>query len=120
MSASSRILAALSYLPVIGWLIAGVAGRRTAFVVFHLRQAIGLIAFLIAIFLAWVVVTWLLSWIPYGFLVGNALFPLVVASYLYGAVALIIGVVSALAGRATLLPIFGAFANRLLPLRTSN
>ena len=120
MSASSRILAALSYLPVIGWLIAGVAGRCTAFVVFHLRQAIGLIAFLIAIFLAWVVVTWLLSWIPYGFLVGNALFPLVVASYLYGAVALIIGVVSALAGRATLLPIFGAFANRLLPLRTSN
>ncbi len=120
MSASSRILAALSYLPIIGWLIAGVAGRRTAFVVFHLRQAIGLIAFLIAISLTWVVVTWLLGWIPYGFLVGNALFPLVVASYLYGAVALIIGVVSALAGRATLLPIFGAFANRLLPLRTSN
>lgn len=120
MSASSRILAALSYLPIIGWVIAWLAGRRTAFIVFHLRQAIGLVAFLIAVFAGWVIVTWLLSWIPYGFLAGNALFALVVASYLYGAAAVIIGVFSALSGKATLLPLFGTFANRLLPLRTSN
>ena len=119
MSASSRILAALSYLPIIGWLIAWVAGRRTAFIVFHLRQAIGLVAFLIAMFAGWVVITWLLSWIPYGFLVGNGLFALVIAAYLYGVIALVIGVVSALTGKATLLPIFGNFANRLLPVRTS-
>ena len=119
MSASSRILAALSYLPIIGWLIAWVAGRRTAFIVFHLRQAIGLVAFLIVMLVGWVVITWLLSWIPYGFLVGNALFPLVIASYAYGLLALVIGVVSALRGKATLLPIFGNFANRLLPVRTS-
>jgi uncharacterized membrane protein len=120
MSASTRILAALSYLPIIGWLIAWVAGRRTAFVVFHLRQAIGLVSFLIAMFAGWAAITWLLSWIPYGFLIGNALFALVIAAYLYAVIALVIGVVSALTGKATLLPLFGTFANRLLPLRTSN
>jgi uncharacterized membrane protein len=120
MSASTRILAAVSYLPLIGWLVAWLAGRKTAFVVFHLRQAIGLVAFLILMLVGWVVVTWLLSWIPYGFLAGNALFPLVIASYAYGLIALVIGIFSALGGRATLLPIFGSFANRLLPVRTSN
>jgi uncharacterized membrane protein len=119
MTTSSRILAAISYLPLVGWLIAGLAGRRAAFVVFHLRQAIGLVAFLIVMFLGWVVVTWLLSWIPYGFLIGNALFALVIAAFIYAFFALIIGIVSALAGRATLLPLFGNFANRLLPVRTS-
>lgn len=119
MSASSRILAALSYLPIIGWLIAWLAGRRTAFVVFHLRQAIGLVAFLIAMLVGWGVVLWVLSWIPYGFLAGNALFALVIAAYVYGVFALAVGVISALSGKATLLPIFGSFANRLLPVRTS-
>lgn len=119
MSATTRILAALSYLPIIGWLIAWVAGRRTAFVVFHLRQAVGLVAFLIVMFAGWAAITWLLSWIPYGFLIGNGFFALVMAAYVYAVIALVIGIASALAGRATLLPLFGSFANRLLPLRTN-
>lgn len=118
MSASSRILAAVSYLPLIGWLIAWLAGRKKAFVVFHLRQAIGLVAFIIVMMVGWVIVTWLLSWIPFGFLAGNALFPLVIASVSYGLIALLIGIISALSGKPTLLPIFGSFANRLLPVRT--
>jgi uncharacterized membrane protein len=48
------------------------------------------------------------------------LFALVIAAYVYAFFALIIGVVSALTGRATLLPLFGNFANRLLPVRTSS
>lgn len=120
MTTSSRIFAAISYLPIIGWLIAWLAGRKAAFVVFHLRQAVGLVVFLIVMFLGWAALTWLLSWIPYGFLAGNALFALVIAAYVYAFFALIIGVVSALTGRATMLPLFGNFANRLLPVRTSS
>ncbi len=110
---SSRIAGAVAYIPVIGWLYVLLTRRQDAFAMFHLRQAVGLIVFLIAMFAGWAVITWLLGWIPYAFILGNALFALVIAAYVFGFFAWIAGIVNASRGRVALLPIFGTMANRI-------
>ena len=113
MDTSNRLPAIIAYVPVIGWLYVLLTQPRNLFAVFHLRQAVGLVLFLIVVMVVWAVITWVLSWLPYGFLVGNALFALVVVSFIYGVIALIIGIVSAGRGKTTLLPVFGRRAIRL-------
>jgi uncharacterized membrane protein len=103
----------VAYVPVIGWAYVLLAEQQNALAMFHVKQSIGLIVFLIVSFVAWVVIGWLISWIPYGFLVANALFTFVIAAFIYGIVAWFIGIISALRGRAVLLPLFGPYANRL-------
>ena len=114
MDTSSRFSAVLSYVPVIGWLYVLLLQRQNAFARFHVRQAIGLILFLIGVFAGWAVITWVLSFVlPFGFLVGNALFALVVAAGIYGVFAWIIGIINASQGRAAMLPVFGRRASQL-------
>ena len=113
MDSSTRYSAAIAYIPVIGWLYVLLAQRRNAFAMFHVKQAIGLVVFLIASVLAWGVFMWIISQVPYGFLVAQAFFTLVILAYIYGVVAWIMGIINALRGRTTLLPVFGAIANRL-------
>jgi uncharacterized membrane protein len=113
MDSSARYSAAIAYIPVIGWLYVLLAQRRNAFAMFHVKQAIGLVVFLIASLLVWAVFTWIISQVPYGFLVGNAFFTIVILAYLYGIFAWVIGIINALRGRTALLPVFGAIANRL-------
>lgn len=110
---SSRVAGALAYLPIIGWLFVWLARRQDAFALFHLKQSIGLVVFLITMFLGWAVIAWLSGWIPYAFILGNALFALVIVAYVFGLFAWIIGVVNAARGRVALLPIFGRAANRV-------
>ncbi len=112
-SAPNRLNACIAYLPVIGWIYVLILQRKDPFAMFHARQSIGLFLFWIATLLAWVVVGWLLAWIPYGAIFSVALFALVIAAFIFGVVTWIIGLVAALQGRVTLLPIFGGFANRL-------
>lgn len=114
MDSSSRLAAAFAYLPIVGWLAVWLTQRRNAFAMFHLRQAIGLIIFLIAVPASWAIITWLISWIPFGFLVGNALFALVIAAVVFGVVAWVVGIVNALRGRAAFLPLFGRLVNQRL------
>jgi len=113
MDTSQRIPAVIAYIPIIGWLFVLITQRNNPFAVFHLRQAIGLIVFLIAMCGGWAVLLWLLSWLPFGYLVGNALFALVIVALAYGLVAWIIGIISAGRGKTTLLPVFGRRAARL-------
>ena len=114
MDASSRVSAVLSYVPVVGWLYVVLLQRKNAFAMFHVRQAIGLVLFLIVVLAGWAAFTWIVSFlIPYGFLVGNALFALVVAALIYGVIAWIIGIVNASRGRAAMLPVFGRRASQL-------
>jgi uncharacterized membrane protein len=104
----------LAYLlPVLGWLYVFVFQRRNSFALYHLRQAIGLVVFLVVILVAWAVLGWLLAWIPYLGILSIALFALVVSAYIYGTVAWLIGIFNALSDRESPLPLFGRLASRL-------
>ncbi len=113
MDNASKISAIISYIPVIGWLYGLVLARKNEFVHFHAKQSLGLFLFLVVMLAIWAVVAWLMSWIPYGFLLGVVLFALVVAAAIYGVVAHIMGISNAAKGRIVLLPFFGQQANRL-------
>lgn len=116
MGTSSRLAAGLAYVPIIGWLYVLVFQRSNTLAAFHLKQSIGLMLFLIMTFVAWAVVAWLLAWVPYMDLVGIALFTIVIAAYMFGLVAWLLGLTNALRNRLTPLPLFGQWANRL-PIR---
>lgn len=113
MNAFPRTPAVIAYIPVLGWLYVLLFQRRNPFAVFHVRQSIGLVGFLIAALAVWAVVAWLLAWIPFAMLLGTALFALVILAYGFGIFALISGAVNASKGRAVILPVFGNMANRI-------
>jgi uncharacterized membrane protein len=113
METSDRVSAFLSYIPVIGWIYVLLAKRQNSLPMFHVRQSIGLFVFMAATFAAWVAVTWLLGWIPFGFMVGIALFTLVITLLIFGIVAWVIGILHALQGRMILLPVIGKIANNI-------
>jgi uncharacterized membrane protein len=114
MNQRSKITAMLAYLgPVIGWLYIFLFARKNLLALYHLKQAIGLVLFLFATTLGWVVVGWVVAWIPYMSVLSIALFALVLAAYLYGFVAWLIGLSNALRARTVPLPLFGKWANRL-------
>jgi uncharacterized membrane protein len=116
MTQTSRLPAFLAYLPVIGWIYVAVFQRRNDAAMFHLRQSVGLVLFLVGVFVAWVVVSTMIALIPYMAALGMALFTLVMAALLYGFVACITGMNNALRRRLEPLPLFGKWASRL-PIR---
>ena len=114
MNTSSRLPAVLAYLlPILGWLYVFFFQRRNSLALYHTRQAIGLVVFLILTLIAWAVVGWLLAWIPYLNILSIALFALVVSAYLFGIVAWLFGIYYALSDRESPLPLFGRLASRL-------
>jgi hypothetical protein len=116
MSQPSRLPAVLAYIPVIGWLFVLIFQRSNLLALYHVRQSVGLILFVLGVFAGWVVIAWLLVWIPYGAVFGVAMFSVVMAAFFYGVVALILGLINALNSRLAPLPLFGRWANRL-PIR---
>ena len=117
MSRSSRFPAVVAYLiPIIGWLYVYSFQRRNTLAMYHLRQSIGLFLFLAAMMAGWAVIAWVLAWIPYMGALGAGLFTIVIAAYLFGIVAWMLGLINALRNRATPLLGFGQWANRL-PIR---
>ena len=113
MKASDRLFAVLAYIPVLGWLVVLLLKRHSPLPMFHVRQSIGLFVFLVLSFAAWAAGTWVLGWIPYGFMVGVSLFTMVIVAFIFVIVAWITGMVDALKGRMVLLPLFGARANNI-------
>lgn len=114
MSGVARLRRVAAYVPVIGWLYVYVVERENALAMYHLRQSIGLVLFLLGSLLGWVVIAWVLAWIPFMGALAAALFTLVIAAYLFGAVAWAIGVINALAGRRVPLLGIGHRVERLL------
>ena len=110
---ASRFSALIAYIPVLGWIFVLFFQNRDELAMFHVRQSIGLFVFLVAVLVGWFVITWVLAWIPFAFMLGIALFTLVIAALIFGVVAWVIGIIHALQGRMVLLPVFGSLANRI-------
>jgi uncharacterized membrane protein len=113
MSITERISAAVSYLPVIGWVYAYFLQRSSRLTMFHLKQSLSLFINLVGIFVLWVVVAWVLAWIPYADIVAIALFSIVIAAIFVGAIAWVVGIVNALRGLSQEVPLFSTWAKRL-------
>jgi uncharacterized membrane protein len=114
MNTSARIPAFLAYLLLpVGWLYVFLFGRRDPAAVFHCKQSIALVAFVLAVTASWVAVGWLLAWIPFGFVLSVALFAIVIAAYLFAVVVWLVGMANALRARRTPLPIVGGWGERL-------
>ena len=113
MDSSDRLSAFLAYIPVVGWIYVLLAKRQNSLSMFHVRHSIGLFIFLAATFAAWAVITWVLGWIPFGFMVGVALFTMVITAFIFGIIVWVTGIVHALNGRMVLLPLIGKMANSI-------
>ncbi len=113
MSKPSPFPALIAYIPIVGWLYVYFTQRSNSFAVFHLRQSVGLFLFLVATFLVWAVVAYVLAIIPYMAVFSVALFTIVIAFYIFGVVAWVSGILNALKNKSTPLPLFGQWANRL-------
>jgi uncharacterized membrane protein len=111
----SQINAAIAYLPVIGWIYILLVANKDEFGRFHLRQSIGLVLFLVAVFLGWAGIGWVIAWLPFGSTVSVTLFTIVIAAVGYSVIAWVIGIVNALRGVMNPLPIFGLWAHDKLP-----
>jgi uncharacterized membrane protein len=114
MNRTFRLPAVLAYLvPIIGWLYVIFFHRKNSLAIYHLKQSIGLVLFLVATVSCWAVVGWVLAWIPYMVTLSMALFAIVLVAFIYGFVAWILGLSNALRERLAPLPLFGEWASRL-------
>lgn len=113
MKSSSSIPAVIAYVPIIGWLYVYLTQRKNPLAVFHLRQSVGLVLFLVATFVIWAVVAYLIAQVPYMAVFSVALFTIVMAFYVFGVVAWVAGIVNALKNKSAPLPVFGQWASRL-------
>ena len=114
MNRPSRLPAVLTYLiPVIGWLYVVFFQRKNLLAIYHLKQSLGIVLFLVVTTASWAVVGWILAWLPYMAVLSIALFAIAIVAYLYGCVAWILGLSNALRARLTPLPLFGQWASRL-------
>jgi uncharacterized membrane protein len=110
---SENVSAFIAYIPVIGWLYVLFFQQKNPLAMFHVRQSIGLFAFLAVMLGGWFLVLWVLSWLPFGVIFGVGLFTLVISAFVFGVFVWVMGIVDALNGRARYLPIFGRMASRI-------
>ena len=117
VNTSSRVSAFLAYLLLVfGWLYVFLFRRNDQFAVFHAKQSIAAVAVAGIVFAAWAVVAWLTAWLPLGMVLGGALFALVILTFIVVIIAWIYGLIYALQGKSSLIPIVGGIANRYMSL----
>jgi uncharacterized membrane protein len=80
----SKYLAFFAYLfSAIGAAFVLLTRRNDRLAVYHAKQSLGLLIVAVGVLLSWIVVGWVLAWIPYvGFIFAMALFALVIAAYI--------------------------------------
>ena len=115
MRTESRLAPILAWLlPLVGWAWLWLNCREDDRARQVLREAIALWLALLGALLAWVIVAWLLTWLPFlGPLVALASFSLVLAAWLVLAVLWLMGLLRALRGDASPLPLLGRITRRL-------
>jgi uncharacterized membrane protein len=112
---SSQVLAFLAYaFWIVGWLIVMVVARNDRFAAYHARQSLGLSLAIILAPLVWLIVAWMIAWIPsVGVVISAAIFSLVIGLYIVAAVAWVYGMIHAARGQYRPVPFFGDWAARL-------
>jgi len=117
----NRTLAFLAYLiPVIGPLFVLRFNRKNGFALYHACQALALTIAAVLIPIVWVVLGWMMIWVPLaGAVFAVSLFALVIAAYLTIAISLLLGLVNSLRGRTSSALIFGGWGESLF-LRIEN
>ncbi len=116
MSTSQRTLAFLAYLlSPVGCLIVVLFGQHDRFAVYHMKQSLALLLFLVGVTITWAVLTWLSVWGPLLFGFMMAAFSVVLAAYVFALVLWVLGMANALRARTSPLPIIGGWGTRLPP-----
>jgi uncharacterized membrane protein len=112
----SKYFAFFAYLlSLIGAIIVLLVRRHDRFAVYHAKQSLGILLIAVGVLLGWIVVGWVVSWIPYiGFIVAIALFALVIAAYIILAVCWLIGMGYALHEKMQPVPLVGGLILRVL------
>jgi uncharacterized membrane protein len=111
METPNRLPAFLAYfLLIFGCLYVFIFQRQDKFAVYHAKQSLLIVLTAIAALLMWLVAIWLLSWLPFGFLLGIALFSLLIATYIFLVVIWVLGMFTVSQTETKPLPIIGAWA----------
>jgi uncharacterized membrane protein len=112
---NAKYFAFLAYLlSVVGALYILLARRNDKFAVYHAKQSLGITILALAVLIVWIVIAWIIAWIPYvGFIFAMALFSLVMAAYLVLAIVYILGMKYALDEKMQPVPIVGGLAERV-------
>jgi len=115
---NAKYFALLAYLlSLVGALYVLLARRNDKFAVYHAKQSLGIAMLALVVLITWIVIAWILAWIPYfGFIFAMASFALVIAAYLVLAIAYILGMKYALDEKMQPVPIVGALADRMSSL----
>jgi len=114
MSKPQRHAAFLAYLlPIAGWLYVFLLHRKDRFAMYHARQAIALTIAAAGMPVVWVVVAWIVSWLPLaGPIIAVALFALVIFTYIFLAVIWVTGMIYALRAKLKPIPMLGGWVGR--------
>lgn len=116
METTNRFPAFLAYvLLIFGCLYVFIFQRSDRFAMFHAKQSLLIILTALVTPLAWAVTTWLLAWLPFGFLLGVALFTIVIAIYIFLVLVWLLGLVNVSQTRSKPLPVIGGWA-RWIPI----
>jgi uncharacterized membrane protein len=112
---NAKYFALLAYLlSLVGALYVLLARRNDKFAVYHAKQSLGIAMLALVVLITWIVIAWILAWIPYlGFIFAMASFALVIAAYLVLAIAYILGMKYALDEKMQPVPIVGRLADQV-------
>lgn len=115
------LFAVIAYLfSIPGALIVYIIRRNDPFCVHHARQALAIGLAAVAAPLAWILISWILLWIPtFGVVIGLSLYALLIAIFVTLFVITVIGIIYALLGLQKPVPLIGEWAARKIPLYPS-
>jgi uncharacterized membrane protein len=116
METTNRFPAFLAYfLLIFGCLYVFIFQRKDEFAVYHAKQSLLIMLTALATPIVWAVATWLLAWLPFGFLVGIAIFSLVIGTYIFLVIIWLLGMLNVSQTQTKPLPIIGSWA-RWIPI----
>jgi uncharacterized membrane protein len=117
MKTTNRFPAFLAYfLLIFGCLYVFIFRRKDKFAVYHAKQSLLIVLAALVTPVVWLAITWLLSWLPFGFLLGMALFSLALAAYVFLAVIWLLGMFNVAQTVTQPLPIIGGWA-KWIPIK---